>query len=175
MAMWRCDQCGTPQAEATRCWVCSRSAVSCSTCRQFRRSIAGRLGYCALDRSRLPLRGDEVHACWQEPITLDDPDDQGLFALRSRALAATDRPRTSGPVQPRSAARIETPPDPGWTAEPEGRRRRSFALTVGRERVPTGPAPRDRRADGRLVEAPVIAPVRGTPLLADASAELERG
>ena len=112
MATWRCPECGTPQAEANRCWVCSRSAVSCSTCRNFRRSIAGQIGYCALDRKRTPLQGDEVHACWQAPLA-PSVDDQGLFAMRSRALAKSDRKHAAGPVRPRSSARIEPTADVG--------------------------------------------------------------
>jgi hypothetical protein len=63
--MWRCPHCGTPQAETARCWVCRRSSTACATCRNFRRSVAGQLGYCGLDRKRVPLRGDEIRACWE--------------------------------------------------------------------------------------------------------------
>src|SRR3970282_216867 len=60
MPIWRCPHCGTPQAETARCWVCRRSSSTCSTCRNFRRSIAAQLGYCVLDKRRLArteLRG----------------------------------------------------------------------------------------------------------------------
>jgi hypothetical protein len=63
--MWRCPHCGTPQAETARCWVCRRSSTACGTCRNFRRSVAGSLGYCGLDRRRQPLVGDEIRACWE--------------------------------------------------------------------------------------------------------------
>ena len=63
--MWRCPHCGTPQAETARCWVCRRSSTACGTCRNFRRSVAGSLGYCGLDRRRQPLTGDEIRACWE--------------------------------------------------------------------------------------------------------------
>ncbi len=63
--MWRCPHCGTPQAETARCWVCRRSSTACGTCRNFRRSVAGSLGYCGLDRQRQPLTGDEIRACWE--------------------------------------------------------------------------------------------------------------
>ena len=65
MPMWRCPHCGIPQAETARCWVCHRSSTACLTCRNFRRSVAGQLGYCALDRQRLPLHGDEIRSCWE--------------------------------------------------------------------------------------------------------------
>ena len=65
MPMWRCPHCGTPQAETARCWVCHRSSTACATCQHFRRSVAGQLGYCGLDRERRPLRGDEIRACWE--------------------------------------------------------------------------------------------------------------
>ena len=65
MAMWRCPHCSTPQAEASRCWVCHRSTTACSTCKHFRRSVAAQLGYCGLDRKRQPLVGTEIRACWE--------------------------------------------------------------------------------------------------------------
>jgi hypothetical protein len=65
MPMWRCPHCGTPQAETARCWVCHRSSTACGTCRHFRHSVAAQLGYCGLDRSRQPLSGTEIRACWE--------------------------------------------------------------------------------------------------------------
>jgi hypothetical protein len=65
MPMWRCPHCGTPQAETARCWVCHRSSTACGTCRNYRRSVAGQLGYCGLDRKRQPLTGDEIRGCWE--------------------------------------------------------------------------------------------------------------
>jgi len=64
MATWRCPHCTTPQAEASRCWVCGRGTTICSTCSHFRRAVAVKLGYCALDSRRSPLRGDELRPCW---------------------------------------------------------------------------------------------------------------
>ncbi len=65
MPIWRCPQCGTPQAETSKCWVCRRSSTACGSCRNFRRSVAGQLGFCGIDRQRRPLRGDEIRACWE--------------------------------------------------------------------------------------------------------------
>ena len=65
MPMWRCPHCGTPQAEAARCWVCRRSSTSCATCRNFRHSVAIQVGYCGLDRGRSLLAGDEIRSCWE--------------------------------------------------------------------------------------------------------------
>lgn len=75
MPMWRCPHCGTPQAETARCWVCHRSTTACATCRHFRRSVAAQLGYCGLDRQRLPLRGNEIRACWESAATLPAAND----------------------------------------------------------------------------------------------------
>lgn len=70
MPMWRCPHCGTPQAEAARCWVCRRSSTSCATCANVRHAVFGSLSYCGLDRGRSPLVGDEIRACWVPPTTL---------------------------------------------------------------------------------------------------------
>ena len=45
--------------------------MSCSTCRNYRQSVAAKLGFCSLDRGREPLTGDEIRACWQAPIVAD--------------------------------------------------------------------------------------------------------
>jgi hypothetical protein len=64
--MWTCPHCGAPQAETARCWVCHRSSTTCSTCRNFRASLATDVNYCALDRRRRPLTGLELRGCWEE-------------------------------------------------------------------------------------------------------------
>ena len=71
--MWRCPHCETPQAEAARCWVCRRSSTACGSCRHFRRAVAGGLGYCGLDRTRAPLAGDEIRACWEARTAEPEP------------------------------------------------------------------------------------------------------
>lgn len=65
VAMWHCPHCGALQAEAARCWVCRRSSTTCSTCRNFRVSLATDVGYCSLDRRRRPLTGLELRGCWE--------------------------------------------------------------------------------------------------------------
>ncbi len=70
MPVWRCPHCGTPQAEAARCWVCRRSSTSCATCANFRHAVFGGVGYCSLDRGRSALAGDEIRSCWVAPTTL---------------------------------------------------------------------------------------------------------
>jgi hypothetical protein len=42
------------------------------------KAVAGRLGYCALDRTRAVLQGDEIRACWQAP-SRPEPF-EGLFS-----------------------------------------------------------------------------------------------
>jgi hypothetical protein len=70
MPVWRCPHCGTPQAEAARCWVCRRSSTSCATCVNFRHAVFGGMGYCGLDRGRSALAGDEIRPCWVAPTAL---------------------------------------------------------------------------------------------------------
>jgi hypothetical protein len=83
MPMWRCPHCGTPQAESAKCWVCRRSSTTCSTCRHFRQSLAPSVGFCGLDKRRLPLTGRELRGCWtarapggdaEEPRPVPAPD-----------------------------------------------------------------------------------------------------
>jgi len=64
MPVWRCPHCATPQAEASRCWVCRRSTTSCVTCRHYRRAITGGLGLCGLDPRHPAVADTDVRACW---------------------------------------------------------------------------------------------------------------
>lgn len=93
--MWRCPHCGTPQAETARCWVCRRSSTACGTCRNFRRSVAGSLGYCGLDRRRQPLVGDEIRECWEAWPGGADPTLAAAAAARTAAEEATAAGRTA--------------------------------------------------------------------------------
>src|SRR4051812_7460635 len=64
MPVWRCPHCATPQAEASRCWVCRRSTTSCVTCRHYRRGIAVGLGVCGLDPAHPVAAATDVQPCW---------------------------------------------------------------------------------------------------------------
>jgi hypothetical protein len=130
--MWRCPHCGTPQAETARCWVCRRSSTACGTCRNFRRSVAGSLGYCGLDRRRQPLAGDEIRACWEAeaganltlvaPPTIRPAADgvPGRHALEPlefvevRALPVAEPSSAAGEVPPLPPGPVQVPiPSPG--------------------------------------------------------------
>jgi hypothetical protein len=89
---WRCPHCGTSQTDGARCWACSRHPLACGSCRHYVRAVAGRLGYCALDRTRAVLQGDEIRACWQAPA---DPEPYvGLFRdLTPEPTSGDDRTR----------------------------------------------------------------------------------
>jgi hypothetical protein len=124
MPMWRCPHCGTPQAETARCWVCQRSSTACATCRHFRRSVAGQLGYCGLDRRRTPLVGDEIRACWDAWPAGADPTTIVPLTIRPAATADDRTPRREFiEVDDREASGASTlPTEPGWSlwAELEG-------------------------------------------------------
>jgi hypothetical protein len=106
MATWRCPHCATLQVEAPRCFLCNRSATSCGTCVNFRRSLVGGLGYCALDRRREPLTGEEQRPCWSAPVAAEDGG-EWLFAggldpaESSPVLPRTAPPRDAGAAPPR--------------------------------------------------------------------------
>jgi len=110
---WRCPHCRTLQPETTHCRTCSRAAVACGTCHLYRASVVTDLGYCARDRSRTPLSGDEVHPCWEAGATELDVR-PGLFGEFDAPLRATvlSEPETAD-HQARSAP---TAPQP--TREP---------------------------------------------------------
>jgi len=118
MSMWHCPNCGTPQAASVRCWDCHRSSTTCSTCRHFRQSLAASVGYCGLDRRRLPLTGRELRGCWTGPLP-------GTEAEPPRFVAEVDpgvRLRGFVPVElvAGSSANAVTPPaaTPGAAALP---------------------------------------------------------
>jgi hypothetical protein len=102
VAMWHCPHCGAPQAETARCWVCRRSSTTCSTCRHFRTSLAGELGWCALDRRRRPLTGLELRGCWEEgarAAAADDAEHPGPRPAKPSALPGTSSWRERTPAR----------------------------------------------------------------------------
>jgi hypothetical protein len=104
MIAWRCPHCGTFQAESSRCFLCGRSATSCGTCANFRLSVVGGVGYCALDKRREPLSGDEQRDCWTSaasaPVANVEPDDLAFTGLLDALDGAViDLPRR-GAVRP---------------------------------------------------------------------------
>jgi hypothetical protein len=111
MPMWRCPHCGTPQAETSRCWVCRRSSTTCSTCRHFQRSLAANVGFCGLDRRRLPLTGSELRGCWEagalrETATAGPTEavpDPSLRRRRFIPVEPADPPVRPTPVEPNPA------------------------------------------------------------------------
>jgi hypothetical protein len=106
MPSWRCPHCSTPQPEASRCWVCHRSSTSCGTCREFRGSVAARVGFCGLDRRREPLQGDEIRGCWEDGALAAPPDPVTPGLLDLLTVAALGDPRSDGEGVPASAPRV---------------------------------------------------------------------
>jgi hypothetical protein len=125
--------------------------MTCRTCRFFRRSVARRVGYCGLDRTRAPLTGDETRPCWQASPDLEEMP-AGLFEHLE-------------PVARRSAGQ-ETPPAASDADEgrPQGPRMPAFEPAV------PGPA-----SIGRLVEAPTVAPSRDLTLRSPADRRRKLG
>jgi hypothetical protein len=125
--MWHCPHCGAPQAETARCWVCRRSSTTCSTCRHFRRALSSDLGFCSLDRRRLPLTGRELRGCWEEhPAAADTPP--SIAGARTGGVAgraapepvpiAVQRLRREGRVRHTNPAWADELPPPGRTFVP---------------------------------------------------------
>ncbi|HEY8168966.1 MAG: hypothetical protein ACHQ02_01830 [Candidatus Limnocylindrales bacterium] len=87
MANWRCPHCGTPQPEADRCWVCSRSSTTCSSCTHYRRPVAGTSGICGADPKLAIVRADEIRACWEDRqllVPAGDASRSELFEVAPR-------------------------------------------------------------------------------------------
>lgn len=72
------------------------------------RAIAGRLGYCALDRTRAVLQGDEVRACWQAPARRETFEG-GLFG--DIVVAPQDAEATHAHVDTRTPVDTSADPD----------------------------------------------------------------
>jgi hypothetical protein len=88
------------------------------------------MGFCALDRRRLPLAGDEVRACWEDAATpvAPDPAIPGLLDLLTAPVAAAE------PIDPSS---VEAAPE----RTPGGRR--GVAATPARRIEPGSRSTRD--------------------------------
>jgi hypothetical protein len=126
--------------------------MTCSTCRNFRRGVAGRLGYCALDKRRAVLGGEEIRSCWQGQPAVEPAE--GLFGSLNALLT------------PKFSASLATVGPAGPRAGPA----RSMPHEIkGRRRPAIEPATLSAR-HGRLVEAPVIQPSRRIESASDRAA-----
>ncbi len=147
MPVWRCPHCATPQAEASRCWVCRRSTTSCVTCRHYRRAITGGLGLCGLDPRHPAVADTEVRACW-----VGMPASAAGVAVGPGPLdwlAADGPPRTLG----RRAARTFVPVEAVATLAAVGAADDRTLAVVARS--PAGPA--SFEADPDHEPSPVMA------------------
>src|SRR3954454_2275714 len=135
MPIWRCPHCGTPQAETARCWVCRRSSTACATCRHFRTSVAGSLGYCGLEARRAPLAGDEIRSCWEARAAVAEPIP--VEAVGRRAVA----PAGPLPVFDDRANRREFVEVAGRDEGPHRLRRGSRPTTAARPPEDTAAGP----------------------------------
>ena len=134
---WRCPHCGQLQAETSRCWRCTRAAVTCASCHLFRKAVATDLGYCADDTARTPLNGEEVQACWEAVPAA--PTAPGLFAeLDAPPPPAAAATVTPPPRRRRLAARAAKPPleEPraaAWAEAPAGQLTEAPRVEPGRQ------------------------------------------
>jgi hypothetical protein len=150
MASWRCPHCGAPQPEAARCWVCHRSTTSCASCLHFCKAIAGRLGYCALDKRRAPLTGEEERGCWErssaETSGAADLVPRGVAttaAVGGRGLWGATVPTAAPPDKPSANHAMWTEPDS--IRDPEKARHQHGGSIRSQ---PWGPVPGLRDATG---------------------------
>jgi hypothetical protein len=150
MPVWRCPHCSTPQAEASRCWVCRRSTTSCATCRHFRRGVAGGLGLCGLDPKRLALNGTEMRPCWVAASPPVDVEVRWSGSTHVRipgdavARRATAMPMTAGGLASAGAH--------GHLDPRGGRRPRTFVPVDDLEAATAAPVEPDERTG---IPAPV--------------------
>jgi hypothetical protein len=151
MVSWRCPHCGSPQSEAARCWVCRRSTTSCKTCRHFRNAVADRVGYCALDKKRAPLTGEEERACWEgvpaeaSAMTTDPPSRGTDWAAPVRTGELWGGTATGdGPDRPAIGHGMWS--EPGSAREPAPARNQTGSSIRSR---PWGPVPGQTDGGGK--------------------------
>lgn len=124
------------------------------------------MGFCALDRAREPLTGDEIRACWQSPITAEPV--VGLFAM-VEAMEATEPGSASpgsgtGTTQARTAEGSSGIAAAAAATQPAARFvRRAVSSFKADPRSPDRAAPSHapRAADGARGTQPVHAPTAG--------------
>ena len=129
MTTWRCPNCRTVQVNASSCFLCNRSATSCGTCVNFRSSLVGGLGYCAVDARREPLTGEERRPCWTgQAETAADATllGGGLLSVEPLREARMHQARTREPLEIRPApgpwrGLLEVKPQPRPEKLPEQR------------------------------------------------------
>jgi hypothetical protein len=79
--------------------------------------VAAKVGYCGLDRRRMPLVGDEIRACWEPGGAVTDASGGPLVPLFGPALSGDQR-RDFVEVGSSSADLPASPPDPPSEVEP---------------------------------------------------------
>src|SRR4051794_21117861 len=164
MPVWRCPHCATPQAEASRCWVCRRSTTSCVTCRHYRRGISGGIGLCGLDPRHAAVADTDVRACW---VGATPAPEESQPALRPAAAEPARTGATAaGARTPRTFVPIESvAPRPGPAAVAVLERIAEPPLVAAAEAVrePASNVEPALPADAIPVMAPAPTPARPIP------------
>ena len=128
--------------------------MTCATCRYYRRSVVGQVGFCGLDRTRALLAGDEVRPCWQAPTDLVDLVSDRPGSGRTSWLTLAQRQRTA--AAPRSVAMPVTPVAPTRDTPPI----LAPPRTDPSLEVPAPPSSGPGVDADDLVEAPIVQPSR---------------
>lgn len=148
--------------------------MTCRTCLFYRRSVAGSIGFCALDRARTVLTGLESRPCWQ---AIDEVATSGAGFFPSPAVpSGAGEASGDGAVEPVTGERphrsltggspVQLSAERAPGAFPPPSRDQSF--TAGhQDPVATVPG-------GRLVEAPRIAPSRRMTSFEEHIARIDR-
>ena len=101
------------------------------------RAVAGRLGYCALDRTRAVLQGDEIRACWQAPVRVETFE--GLFRdLEGEAVPSGSTP--AGDAETATAATRRPGGAPGPIRERDEVSTRAWVIPVVSDDGGRGPS-----------------------------------